>query len=133
MSEKTQNLVDTVENELGGQIIPFNLLPTNIYNFFTKYFSDDFLVDFMQCIKYSDNLYRLRLFNENREYTIRIDLDRDYIGCVMSNRKPYPGETWTRGSDYPDGEFHNAKEILHDILDKIFKTTFCPISKSVIK
>lgn len=29
-----------------------------------------------------------------------------YLGCVVSTRKPRPGEDWTRGNDLPDGICH---------------------------
>lgn len=40
-----------------------------------------------------------------------------YLGCVMENRAPYPGETHLRGTDLPDGLF-NA-ETWHNILINI--------------
>ena len=30
--------------------------------------------------------------------------EKNYLGCILSCRKPAAGEDWTRGSDLPDGE-----------------------------
>jgi hypothetical protein len=44
--------------------------------------------------------------------------DTGYLGCVMSDRLPLAGETWTRGSDLADGSFSRATwdRIVQDIL-----------------
>lgn len=41
-----------------------------------------------------------------------------YLGCVVSNRHPRPGETWTRGSDLADGDLSEGTwdRIVQDIL-----------------
>lgn len=45
---------------------------------------------------------------------------KSYLGCVMSNRAPWPGETHTRGGDLADGEFtdETLRRIFADILSK---------------
>lgn len=132
LKQTTNDLVETVENQLDGKLIKFEDLPSEITELLTSYFTEDFISDFLQCIKYSDTLYRIKLFSENQEFIIRIDLNNDYIGCVMNNRKPYPGETWIRGNDYPDGNFTDDRyEVMFAILNRIYKNTFCPISENI--
>lgn len=48
----------------------------------------------------------LSLFTKLHKYNLLItdgDPAWGYLGCIMSNRAPYSGETHTRGSDLPDG------------------------------
>ena len=47
-----------------------------------------------------------------------------YLGCIVSNRIVRAGETWTRGSDLPDGEFgrHTFDRIIKSILALEFVT-----------
>lgn len=132
LKDKEEGLKETIERHLSGKIIHFENLPAKITDLFTNYFTLDFSINFLQCIKYYDTIYRIRLFSENQEFIIRIDLDRDYIGCVMNQRKSYPGETWIRGNDYPDGKLSaQGHEIMFNILNRIYKNTFCPISENI--
>ena len=41
-----------------------------------------------------------------------------YLGCTFSNRRPNPGEDWTRGNDLADGDFNikTWNEIISDIV-----------------
>lgn len=128
-----QDNISLVERDLGGELVHFNSLPNQISELFSYYFTEDFLLNFIQCIKHNDNIYRIVLFDNDREYIIHINVETGYIGCVMKNRKTYPGETWVRGNDYPDGKLENGHEVLKDILNRIFKNVFWPISKSVRK
>ncbi len=48
--------------------------------------------------------YRIMFYTEKHKYSIRAVVGR-YLGCVMTNRAPYPGEDHTRASDFPDGDF----------------------------
>lgn len=38
-------------------------------------------------------------------HTYHLSFREDYLGCTASCRTVRPGESWTRGSDLPDGEF----------------------------
>ncbi|HUU60595.1 MAG TPA: hypothetical protein VMZ50_13730, partial [Phycisphaerae bacterium] len=51
-----------------------------------------------------------------------------YLGCVMSNRAPWPGETHTRGGDLADGEFNDEtlRKIAADILSKELHVLVAP-------
>lgn len=53
--------------------------------------------------------FRVKFFTTDHSYSISfrppLHDDTGYIGCVSSCRKPRVGETWTRGSDLPDGKF----------------------------
>lgn len=44
-----------------------------------------------------------RVFTDRYSYSI--SAGPNYLGCIMSARKARAGETWTRGSDLPDGKF----------------------------
>ena len=74
-------------------------------------------------VKGEDGL-RLRLFTDRHLYSIVMYPERgekkSYVGCVMDNRTPLPGESHTRGGDLADGEFTDAtlRRIVADILSK---------------
>lgn len=40
-----------------------------------------------------------------------------YMGCILINRKPRPGEDWGRGSDLPDGKY--TKQTWDAIVNRI--------------
>lgn len=67
---------------------------------------------------------RLRLYTDRHVYAVVMYPEREgrksYLGCVMDNRAPWPGETWTRGGDLADGEFTDdtLRQIWADILSK---------------
>lgn len=71
--------------------------------------------------KYGTTL-SLSLFTERHKYNITVrdeESDSGYLGCVMSNRAPYPGETHTRGADLPDGPLNRKTWV--SIMDAIIK------------
>ena len=53
--------------------------------------------------------------------------DHGYLGCIMSNRKPRPGEDWTRGIDLADGPY--SEKTWHEILGDIIGMELERISK----
>jgi len=62
---------------------------------------------------------RIKFWTSENEYSIRASLaDADYLGCVVSARKPRTGEDWTRGNDLPDGRYCEETwlEIVYGIL-----------------
>jgi len=76
---------------------------------------------------------RLRLYTDRHSYSIVMygdtgDRTKTYLGCVMSNRAPWPGETHTRGGDLADGEFNDEtlRRIAADILSKELHTLVAP-------
>ncbi len=54
----------------------------------------------------------INLYTEKYRYYLSASFDDDiddsngYLGCIMNCRSSRPGETWTRGSDFPDGKFN---------------------------
>jgi len=69
--------------------------------------------------KMEDSSFKLILVTTLHEYYIRVRGivgDKDsYLGCIYNNRAADPGETWIRGSDFPDG-----KLIINVFLDIIY-------------
>lgn len=55
-------------------------------------------------------------YTNDNEYSITFN--KDYLGCIVSDRKPLPGENWTRSSDLCDGPFSHDTwlGIMNDIL-----------------
>jgi hypothetical protein len=51
-------------------------------------------------------------------------MDRGYLGCIASCRKPRVGETWHRGSDLADGPYSKETffKIIGDIVSLELKT-----------
>lgn len=72
---------------------------------------------------------KLHLFTERHHYAIVMEPasggEKSYLGCVMSNRAPWPGEKHTRGGDLADGEFNDETllRIMADILSKELVST----------
>ena len=54
--------------------------------------------------KNNETNYQINLYTEKHEYVISAHGER-YLGCILRNRAPYPGEGHTRGNDLPDGNF----------------------------
>jgi len=68
---------------------------------------------------------RLRAYLYTDGHCYAIDAtDTGYLGCVVSSRKPRPGEDWTRGSDLADGKLNEEtwNLILRDIVAYELKT-----------
>ena len=69
-----------------------------------------------------DDHLHVILFTNDHLYHISAGLPRDgkendYLGCIADTRKPRAGETWTRGSDLPDGPL--TKKTWDSIVRKI--------------
>jgi len=69
----------------------------------------------IEVVRNTPEEFTIRLYTEKHRY--RIKATKDYLGCIMVNRKPHPGETWLRGQDLPDGRF--SKDTLFEILSSI--------------
>ena len=75
---------------------------------------------------------RLRLYTDRHVYSVTMyeaaEGKPSYLGCVMSNRAPWPGETHTRGGDLADGEFNDEtlRKIAADILSKELHVLVAP-------
>ncbi len=63
-----------------------------------------------------DEALHVILITEMNHYHIKAT--RHGLGCVVSSRRLYPGETWHRGNDLSDGGLHEVTwlEIRDDIL-----------------
>lgn len=97
-----------------------------------KAYVERLLNDITPCIchkffKYEDvpNSEQLRwtCYTTEHSYHIRASYDHEnirdnYLGCVMSARKPRAGEDWTRGNDLPDGRLNQKtwSAIKHSII-----------------
>ena len=57
-------------------------------------------------------------FTNNHEYRISCNAKSNYMSGYVENRKPRPGENWTRGNDLPDGSF--CKETFDSIIRRAF-------------
>jgi len=66
---------------------------------------------------------RAYLYTDGHCYAIDAT-DTGYLGCVVSSRKPRPGEDWTRGNDLTDGKLSQKTwdAILRDIIAYELKT-----------
>jgi len=69
----------------------------------------------IEVVRNTPEEFTIRLYTEKHRYNIRAT--KDYLGCIMMNRSPVPGETWVRGRDLPDGRF--SKDTLFEILSSI--------------
>lgn len=87
-------------------------------------------VDSMMLISRSsdDTGVRVNFFTFENVYSINVhwkeEMEDSYLGCVVSSRKPRPGETWTRGNDLPDGKYNDDtwNRILQGIISYEMKT-----------
>ena len=73
--------------------------------------------------KYDEDSVAVRLYTDGHDYCIRAT-EGGYLGCIVSCRKPRPGEDWTRGSDLADGklDYETWNRILRDIVAYELKT-----------
>ena len=83
----------------------------------SHYKEEDFI-----CID-DDRVY-MKIYTDNNYYSITAypeseKIEKGYLGCVASCRKPITGEDWTRGADLADGPFKYDTwvKILSDIVD----------------
>lgn len=67
--------------------------------------------------EYGEDYVRAKLYTDGHIYYVRAH-ENGYLGCVVSARKPRPGEDWTRGSDLADGKLdaETWNRILRDIV-----------------
>lgn len=72
----------------------------------------------------SDNKYNI---STRRPHVVDNKMDHGYLGCTVSDRKPRPGEDWTRGSDLPDGPYSDStwKNIVNRIIKYEMKWLKC--------
>jgi len=65
----------------------------------------------------------LVIFTDTNQYSIGVHahdtVEKSYLGCTASCRKPRAGETWTRGNDLPDGDF--TQETWDEIMTAIVR------------
>ena len=47
-------------------------------------------------------------------HSYHLSFTETYLGCTASSRTQCPGESWTRGSDLPDGKF--SRETFDEII-----------------
>lgn len=80
---------------------------------------------FIKRFIYTDNNCELsvQIYTKNHVYTITAinkcaSHEKSYLGCILSNRCPEPGEKHTRGADLPDGPltYRTWNDILTAIL-----------------
>lgn len=72
---------------------------------FTPHGNEFTLLNYFEFRKYdSGDGLSARIYTDKHRYCIATNV-RGYLGCTYGNRKPYPGEDWTRGRDLPDGEY----------------------------
>jgi len=70
--------------------------------------------------------YKIHFYTDKHAYHISAVVGH-YLGCILINRAPWPGEDHTRGSDFPDGKYQDSTwlRIVHKILShemlKIYK------------
>jgi len=84
---------------------------------FTRYGNDYTVTNYFKFKKLSDDRMRVYLYTKEHYYAIDVTTG-GYLGCVYSNRKSLPGETWLRGGDLFDGSYNhkNWVRIMSDII-----------------
>lgn len=73
------------------------------FGYLTKYIQGDINLEYLCEFTFKDNYLDMNLYTSENKYSFRYSKESNYLGCIMSKRKPLPGETWTRGHDLPDG------------------------------
>jgi hypothetical protein len=89
-----------------------------------KFFNWDKHVHIYHEVNNSDYLEKELKFSistEKHEYIIRAierENGKNYLGCIVNNRAPWPGENHTRGNDLADGDLCQQTwiNILTDII-----------------
>ena len=120
-TEQKDHRIKLIEKNYNGKLINEDILIDMGYND---------LVRWLKRIAKYENIKRTMLifvvdktekikiifFTDTHKYCI-IAIKDEYIGCTASCRKAKPGETWTRGSDLPDGDYN--EETFEKIIRKI--------------
>ncbi len=76
--------------------------------------------------------FQCNIYTENNRYRISArdrSEDEGYLGCTVSDRKPYAGEDWTRGRDLADGKF--IRETWEKIKNDIIRRELVPLVAKV--
>ncbi len=118
-TETKEHTIKIIEKDYHGKLINENILMSMGYND---------LVRWLKKIAKYENIKRTMLIVDQGErikiifftatYKYSINARKDnYLGCTASCRKARPGETWTRGSDLPDGNYD--EETFEKIVRKI--------------
>ena len=64
------------------------------------------------------------------DYRYSITVTNDYLGCFCHCRRPRPGESWTRMSDFPDGE--NNLRTLREIMNAILRNEILEVEDTLV-
>ena len=96
---------------------------------FTRNGNNFTVLNYFQIKKHDDKRLSVRLFTDRHQYSISATIG-GYLGCTYGNRKPLPGETWTRGRDLPDGP--HSERTWGRIKSAILWEEFVPLSKEVV-
>lgn len=99
----------------------------DLYNWLYDHWGHDFsdhCIFIKRSLDNDNNLVRVKLYTNDHVYSIKTMLghDKDYMDCVVQNRKCNIGEDWHRGSDLSDGKYDHStfKKIIRDILKREF-------------
>lgn len=109
MKEKIKELLTTVKKQAISEVKPKEVIDS------ISWVKSKIQEDILRGRRYelyvhekekNENVACFRIYTDNYKYYISVhrhDKKEDYLGCVMTCRKPYPGEDWNRGNDLPDG------------------------------
>lgn len=73
---------------------------------------------------------KFSIFTEKHEYIIRAierENGKNYLGCIVINRAPWPGEKHNRGNDLADGDL--TLETWNNIMSDIISCELIDITK----
>lgn len=128
MLDKLETTINRLEEEHGGRLIRTDELIHTFpelarwLNAIIGRFEKAALIFYHK----EDHRVVIKLFTETHSYHIvarrrnkkKGEKDLGYLGCTVSTRKPFIGETWTRGNDLADGIYSEQTwiNILCDIV-----------------
>lgn len=120
-TERKEHRIKIIEKDYHGRLINEDILISMGYNDLVRWLKRIAKYENIKktmlifTVDQTENV-KIIFFTDTHKYCIDAKKD-DYLGCTTSCRKARPGETWTRGSDLPDGDYN--EETFEKIVRKI--------------
>jgi len=127
--DRLNSLKESIERDRKGVFISFAQFKKEV-PIIAKWFNFLYSKNKMHIFKLnrSNSVYKIIFVSTNYEYYITVNIKDgkdSYLGCICSCRSAYPGETWTRGSDFPDGKLKHT--VFQKIINAIVRNELLPL------
>ena len=106
-TESKEHTIKIIEKDYHGKLINEKILISMGYNDLVRWLKKIAKVEnTKRTMLIVDQGERIKIIFFTATYKYAINARKDhYLGCTASQRISRPGETWTKGSDLPDGDY----------------------------